>query len=71
MEEVISNILPDLKECVQDLCIVLKTLGVITVEDLPLVQVEDLTSVISVIQARKLVRAWSVSGEFELRSIYS
>ena len=65
MEEVILNILPDLKECVQDLCIVLKTLRVITVEDLPLVQVEDLTSVISVIQARKLVRAWSVSGEFE------
>ena len=65
MEEVILNILPDLKECVQDLCIVLKTLGVIAVEDLPLVQVEDLTSVISVIQARKLVRAWSVSGEFE------
>ena len=65
MEEVILNILPDLKECVQDLWIVLKTLGVITAEDLPLVQVEDLTSVISVIQARKLVRAWSVSGEFE------
>ena len=65
MEEVILNILPDLKECVQDLCIVLKTLGVITVKDLPLVQVEDLTSVIYVIQARKLVRAWSVSGEFE------
>ena len=65
MEEVILNILPDLKECVQDLCIVLKTVGVITVEDLPLVQVEDLTSVISVIQARKLVCTWSVSGEFE------
>ena len=64
MEEVILNILPDLKECVQDLCIVLKTLGVITVEDLLLVQVEDLTSVISVIQARKLVRAWSLSREF-------
>ena len=65
MEEVILNIFPNLKECVQDFCIVLKNLGVITVEDLRLVQVEDLTSVIFVIQARKLVRAWCVSGEFE------
>ena len=33
MKKVILNILPELKKCEQDLCIVLKNLGVITVED--------------------------------------
>ena len=61
MEDVILKILPDSKGRVQDLCIVLKDLEANTFEDLPLVRVNDLTS----IPTTKPVCALGVSGELE------
>lgn len=63
----ITKVLPDLPEVLKDILVeTLQCLGIETHDDFQFIKEEDLLSALRLIQARKLVAAWSLKCKFSI-----